>query len=204
MSTIGLWGRSMGAVTALFTAANSPISISAIVVDSAFSSLTTLIDEYVHKSFPLVPQFMVNIVKKIVSDIIYKKVGFHINAINPIEVVEKCSSVPAFFCHAVNDTFIKNEHCKALFSKYTGEKEMIMFDGDHNSKRPYHVLQVISLFFYDRLGGDNLDELSELCDNNGKKSFSDKDTDDVDNENYVYSSVKLIKAGVNMFNTNNS
>ena len=66
----------MGAVTALFTAANSPISISAIVVDSAFSSLTTLIDEYVHKSFPLVPQFMVNIVKKIVSDIIYKKVGF--------------------------------------------------------------------------------------------------------------------------------
>ena len=57
----------MGAVTALFTAANSPIPISAIVVDSAFSSLTTLIDEYVHKTFPLVPQFMVNIVKNVLA-----------------------------------------------------------------------------------------------------------------------------------------
>ena len=44
VSSIGLWGRSMGAVTALMHADRDP-SIAGLVLDSAFSSLRTLAEE---------------------------------------------------------------------------------------------------------------------------------------------------------------
>lgn len=43
-STIGLWGRSMGAVTALMHADRDP-SIAGLVLDSPFSSLKILAEE---------------------------------------------------------------------------------------------------------------------------------------------------------------
>jgi len=45
-STIGIWGRSMGAVTALLYIKNDP-TIAAILVDSPFASLSLLADELV-------------------------------------------------------------------------------------------------------------------------------------------------------------
>jgi pimeloyl-ACP methyl ester carboxylesterase len=45
-SKVGLWGRSMGAATALMTdASKSPLPIGALVLDSAFSDLSVLIKE---------------------------------------------------------------------------------------------------------------------------------------------------------------
>ena len=44
VSTIALWGRSMGAVTALMYADRDP-SIAALVLDSPFSNLKTLAEE---------------------------------------------------------------------------------------------------------------------------------------------------------------
>jgi pimeloyl-ACP methyl ester carboxylesterase len=39
VSLIGLWGRSMGAVTSIFYTAKEPAAITAMVLDSPFSSL---------------------------------------------------------------------------------------------------------------------------------------------------------------------
>jgi alpha-beta hydrolase superfamily lysophospholipase len=39
---IGLWGRSMGAVTSIFYAAKDPSSIAGMVLDSPFSNLNNL------------------------------------------------------------------------------------------------------------------------------------------------------------------
>lgn len=51
VSTIGLWGRSMGAVTALLHADRDP-SIAGLVLDSPFSSLSTLAEELISKYAP--------------------------------------------------------------------------------------------------------------------------------------------------------
>lgn len=48
VSTLALWGRSMGAVTALMHADRDP-SIAAIVLDSPFSKLSKLVDELADK-----------------------------------------------------------------------------------------------------------------------------------------------------------
>lgn len=54
ISTIGLWGRSMGAVTAIMYSATDPL-IGGLVLDSPFASLKTLIEELCrrHSAIPL-------------------------------------------------------------------------------------------------------------------------------------------------------
>ena len=65
VSTVSLWGRSMGAVTALLCAMQDP-SISAIVLDSTYSSLKRLINETVSPS-SLIPEWLIQTLLSIVK-----------------------------------------------------------------------------------------------------------------------------------------
>ena len=197
VSTIGLWGRSMGAVTALLTAKEYDKKdevISCVVSDSAFSSLSKLIDEFVNKVISL-PQFCIDILKTQVGNIIEKKANFRIEKIEPIQNLEKCTKIPALFCHGLDDSFINNHHCNDLFKIYGGQKEIVLFEGEHNDKRPLHILQVISLFFYNHLKVENIVEISLAYDKNKNKNqnkknnmntitslYDDEDTNDIDDE----------------------
>jgi fermentation-respiration switch protein FrsA (DUF1100 family) len=173
VSTIGLWGRSMGAVTAILCAKELDYKyvISCVVSDSAFSSLSQLIDEFVEKVVSL-PQFLINIMKKNVGDIIEKKANFRIEEIEPIKNLEKCNTIPILFCHGLDDTFINSHHCNDLYKKYGGKKEIVMFEGEHNEKRPLHILQIISLFFYNHLKVENIVEISLAYDKKNKETLS--------------------------------
>ena len=64
VSTIGLWGRSMGAVTALLHGDRDP-SIAGMVLDSPFSNLRTLCDELATSH--MVPKFLVGAAMSFVS-----------------------------------------------------------------------------------------------------------------------------------------
>lgn len=160
----------MGAATSIFTASDIEIQtkkyVQCIVVDSSFSSLEVLIDEYIHKVAPLVPNMAINYLKSISSDIIYEKAHFKIENVKPIENAKKCKNIPALFCHGINDELINNRHSQDLFKNYSGKKEIVLFNGNHNSKRPFHVIQLTTLFFYDYLNaeqyGNNSDTLTEI------------------------------------------
>jgi fermentation-respiration switch protein FrsA (DUF1100 family) len=173
VSTIGLWGRSMGAVTSILCAKEFDKNniISCVVSDSAFSSLSKLIDEFVSKVIML-PQFFIDILKTRVGDIIEKKANFRIEKIEPIENLEKCKNIPILFCHGLHDTFINNHHCNDLYKIYGGQKEIVMFEGEHNEKRPLHILQVISLFFYNHLKVENIVEISLAYDKKNKETLN--------------------------------
>ena len=173
VSTIGLWGRSMGAVTSILCAKELDYKyvISCVVSDSAFSSLNQLIDEFVEKVVSL-PQFLINIMKKNVGDIIEKKANFRIEEIEPIKNLDKCCTIPILFCHGLDDSFINNHHCNDLYKKYGGKKEIIMFEGEHNEKRPLHILQIISLFFYNHLKVENIVEISLAYDKKNKEALN--------------------------------
>ena len=194
VSTIGLWGRSMGAVTAILSAKdnNNLNIINCICLDSCFSSLNKLVNEYVNHVVPYLPNFLIEIIKKYVSDIIEKKVNMRIEKIEPIKDAEFCSNISALFCHAIDDKFIYKEHSKDLYEKYAGEKEIIMFNGGHNTKRPVHVLQIIALFFFDKLKVDNLEFISKQYDNRFNHDDEHNDDDDVGDEEFKYSSVNSI------------
>ena len=152
VSTIGLWGRSMGAATALMHG-HRDNSIAGMVLDSSFSSLEKLVYalyENAGDSLKYVPRFLVHVALKIVRSTILKRCGFDILKLRPVDNVEKCH-IPAIFVCGAQDKFIHPSHSQDIHEKYAGSKDIIEIPGDHNTNRPKFCLDRISMFFYQRL-----------------------------------------------------
>jgi pimeloyl-ACP methyl ester carboxylesterase len=181
VSTIGLWGRSMGAVTAIMYGDRDP-TIAGLVLDSAFSSLKVLIEELVKDRVSL-PNFILNQATKLVKSTISKKANFNLDEIEPIKYAEKCF-IPALFCHGNGDNFVKVHHCKELYEVYPGDKNVVYVDGDHNTSRPRFFRDSASIFFYNTL---QVAYINEISDNYNGFKFMIKSDNEVDKEVRVQS-----------------
>ena len=142
VSCIGLFGRSMGAVTALMHGDRDP-SIACMVLDSTFSSLRQLSRELVDHAQVSIPRFAVGIALRMVRSSVRSRAGFDINKLEPIAHAEKCF-IPSLFGAARGDVFIQPHHSQDVHDRFSGDKNIILFDGDHNTPRPR--------FFYDSVG----------------------------------------------------
>ncbi|KAF2584345.1 hypothetical protein F2Q70_00036627 [Brassica cretica] len=211
ISLIGLWGRSMGAVTSLMYGAEDP-SIAGMILDSPFSDLVDLMMELVDTyKFPLpkftvkfaiqfmrraiqkkakfdimdlntikdpsiagmildspfsdlvdlmmelvdtykfpLPKFTVKFAIQFMRRAIQKKAKFDIMDLNTIKVA-KSSFVPVLFGHALNDDFIRPHHSDRIYEAYVGDKNIVKFEGDHNSPRPQFFIDSINIFFHNVL-----------------------------------------------------
>ncbi|XP_042037533.1 uncharacterized protein LOC121783503 [Salvia splendens] len=145
VSLIGLWGRSMGAVTSLMYGAEDP-SIAGMVLDSPFSDLVDLMMELVDTYKVRLPKFTVKFAIQYMRKAIQRKAKFDIMELNTIKVA-KSSFVPVLFGHAIEDDFIQPHHSDRVFDAYVGDKNIIKFEGDHNSPRPQFYFDSISIFF---------------------------------------------------------
>ncbi|XP_022722237.1 uncharacterized protein LOC111279557 [Durio zibethinus] len=149
VSLIGLWGRSMGAVTSLMYGAEDP-SIAGMVIDSPFSDLVDLMMELVDTSNFRLPKFSVKFAIWYIRKAVQKKAKFDITDLNTIKVVNSCF-VPVLFGHAVGDDFIRPHHSDRIFEAYLGHKNIIKFEGDHNSPRPRFYFNSVNIFFHNFL-----------------------------------------------------
>ena len=185
VSTIGLWGRSMGAVTAIMYGDRDP-SVAGMVLDSAFASLKELIEELV-KSRVKLPEFILNQAVKLVKSTINKKAKFNLDEIEPKKYAVRCF-IPALFCHANGDNFVDKHHCKDLSDVYAGDKNVVYVEGNHNSTRPKYFRDSAAIFFYNTLQCERIKEISD--DYNGFKpimnnndDFNFQDFNNFNNEN---------------------
>ena len=178
VSTIGLWGRSMGAVTAIMYGDRDP-SVAGMVLDSAFASLKELIEELV-KSRVKLPEFILNQATKLVKSTISKKAKFNLDEIEPKKYAVRCF-IPALFCHAKNDTFVDQHHCKDLSDVYAGDKNVVYVDGNHNSTRPRYFRDSAAIFFYNTLQCERIKEISD--DYNGFKHVVNDNEEIKENNN---------------------
>ncbi|XP_024021470.1 uncharacterized protein LOC21400949 isoform X3 [Morus notabilis] len=149
ISRIGLWGRSMGAVTCLLYGAEDP-SIAGMVLDSAFSNLYDLMMELVDVYKIRLPKFTVKMAVQYMRRVIEKKAKFDIMNLNCLQVSPK-TFIPALFGHAKDDKFIQPHHSNDIYNSYAGDKNVIYFDGDHNSSRPQFYYDSVSIFFFNVL-----------------------------------------------------
>jgi len=159
VSRIGLWGRSMGAFTALLHADRDP-SIAGLVLDSPFTSLSTLAEELAH-SHAKVPAWLVRGVLVLVRSVIQSKANFDIHQLEAKEHVKQSFS-PAFFIAAKGDDFINPHHGQELHDAWPGEKEITIVLGDHNSVRPEACLQRAALFLCRAFHDPRLDKVLEM------------------------------------------
>ena len=183
VSSIGLWGRSMGAVTSLIYASKDQ-SMSGIFLDSPFFSLNLLIDEFSREKVPF-PNFFVKQVVNTLKETVKEKGEFNIDDIEPVKFAKKCF-VPAFFSHGKNDTFVNMHHCKDLYNEYAGEKNILLVDGEHNSLRPNILNEKGAEFFYNALKCKYIRELNDYC-NGFKLIYNDRNfiTPKGDKENTI-------------------
>jgi len=110
-STIALWGRSMGAATALLHGERDP-SIAAMVLDSAFADLVMLAEEMVEKGRQqgfFAPNLLVRVAINFIRSSVQKTAGFDIKALSPIAHADRCF-IPALFVAAEGDSFVLPSH----------------------------------------------------------------------------------------------
>ena len=158
VTTIGLWGRSMGAVTAIMYGDRDP-SIAGLVLDSPFCSLKILTEELAKERASSIPNFILSKGVSMIRETIKEKAKFDINDIEPKIFAERCF-IPALFCHGLNDTFVNVHHCKDLYNVYAGDKNVTYVEGDHNSMRPNYFLDSVAIFFHNVLHVENLKEFN--------------------------------------------
>ena len=147
VSTIALWGRSMGAATSLMFGSRDP-SIACMILDSPFADLTQLAEEMVEKGRDqgiVVPTFVVSMALRMITGSVKKQANVNIKNISPIAHADKCF-IPAFFVAGEHDDFIKKHHAEAIYERYAGDKNIIIVEGDHNSPRPKFMFDSASIF----------------------------------------------------------
>jgi pimeloyl-ACP methyl ester carboxylesterase len=111
ISTIALWGRSMGAATAIMHGA-SDATIAGMILDSSFADLQMLAQGMVDKGKEHgyhVPSFVVKLAIRMIRSSVLKEAGFDIKEIAPINYAPQCFS-PALFASGINDNFVPPKH----------------------------------------------------------------------------------------------
>ena len=147
VSMIGLWGRSMGAVTTLMYA-DKDHSLAGICLDSPFCDLRLLCSDLVSKRSPIpLPDSLVESVIQSIRETIKTKAHFDILDLNPLKNNVSQSYIPACFIAAKEDELIPPNHSEKLHEQYMGDKSFKLIDGTHNSVRPPYIIDSIVIFF---------------------------------------------------------
>lgn len=116
-----LWGRSMGAVTALlFASKYNGKSLKACIYDSPFSSLKKLIKEIASNRTGL-PQFMFKPLMPMVDAFMKSKVSFSIHDLRVKDKVHLIK-VPGLFLTSRKDSLVGHQHTEKLYQLYAAEK----------------------------------------------------------------------------------
>merc|ERR1711974_374968 len=104
VTAIGLWGRSMGAAAAVLRAAEDP-DLAACVLDSPFSDLRTVVEEYVDSMSLQIPKFLIQTCLRQVRAEIQERAGFDPFEVKPVQCAHT-ATCPAIFAVATDDNFV--------------------------------------------------------------------------------------------------
>ena len=153
-----LWGRSMGAATALLV--NYPHVVGRIS-DSSFTSIPDMCSA-IAISMNL-PSFFVPAVIWFLKKQVIRHAKFNIESVSPISI-KRQNEVPAVFGHAKDDEFIPFEQCRKLCSHYPcKKKEIVVLEGGHNSKRKINWIKFGVLFIFETFCLDIKDPVISTC-----------------------------------------
>ena len=147
---IALWGRSMGAVTALLYTGRYDRKISGMVLDSPFSSLRRLALEHIAEKSGM-PDFMNSSVYSYIQAKVKENAHFDMCRVEPVDYLT--SSVPAVFITGLKDGVVGKHHVVRLFNKFRGAKCLAKLrSAGHNSSRPPELQADIMRFLAHTFG----------------------------------------------------
>ena len=150
---IGFLGYSMGAVVALLGAAGEP-GVQALVLDSPFSDLRTLLVENVRTTSKLPGTPFV----WLAGLMFWLRTRSTLDACRPLDVLNALEPRPLFFIHGGADSMTNVNHSRRLYDAYRGPREIWIVQGAPHAgayfaDRPLYVERVAG-FFARHLGLD--------------------------------------------------
>ena len=184
VGNIGIWGRSMGAATALMYS-HTDRRIKAMCVDSPFAVFKDLAIKLCRK-YMTIPEFIINTILFFLKKTIKKKNDLDLEELKPIDSAE-LSKTPAFFIHAMKDDLIPYEHTIQIYEKYAGIKSINIVEGGHNTPRQKHLLNKVINFFSKYLSENYKEANNEIEDDLEDEEYeeeSDKENDNFSNATY--------------------
>ena len=178
---IGIWGRSMGAATALMYSYQDK-RIKAQCIDSPFANFKDLAIKLC-KQHIYIPEFVINTILYFLKKTIRKKNDLEIENLKPIEF-SKLSKTPAFFIHAMKDDLIPYEQTIKIYEEYSGIKSINITEGDHNTPRQKQLINKIITFFIKYLDENYKEEKNNFEESESSEENSDS-TDKEHNINQI-------------------
>jgi len=150
---IGLLGYSMGAVVSMLGAAGEP-GVQALVLDSPFSDLRTLLVENVHRATKLPGAPLV----WLAGLMLRLRTRCALSECSPKDVLSSLEPRPLFFIHGGADELTSVNHSRRLYDAYRGPREIWIVQGAPHTgayfaDRPLYVERVAG-FFARHLGLD--------------------------------------------------
>jgi uncharacterized protein len=150
---IGLLGYSMGAVVSLLGAAGEP-GVEALILDSPFSDLRTLLVENVRRASKLPGAPFV----WFAGLMLRLRTGCRLSDCSPKDVLSSLEPRPLFFIHGGADEITSMNHSRRLYDLYRGPREIWIVQGAPHAgayfaDRPLYVERVAG-FFARHLGLD--------------------------------------------------
>jgi pimeloyl-ACP methyl ester carboxylesterase len=131
-----LWGRSMGASTALMVQHEL---LQGRVVDSAFTSVLGMITAVAQKMN--IPSFFNGPAVWFLGKKIARLADFDISNVSALKMASLPNNVPLILCHAQDDEFIPVAHSEEIFAVYLStHKKFVRVDGGHNGRRSLEFL----------------------------------------------------------------
>mmetsp|Transcript_6288 Transcript_6288/g.10579 ORF Transcript_6288/g.10579 Transcript_6288/m.10579 type:complete len:361 (-) Transcript_6288:68-1150(-) len=154
VSSIGFWGRSMGAATAILRAADDH-RIGGCVLDSAFGDLSLVAEEVVRTAGYNVPSILLNIGLQIMRSEVKAKADFDMTKLKPLKYAAR-AACPALFGVAGDDNFVLPHHTWDICEAWGGHRVLHVFEGDHNGRRPSWFLEEAADFLCQSLNASTV------------------------------------------------
>lgn len=141
VSSVSLWGRSMGAVTCILYAEQHQAQISFMVLDSPFSNLKEMLIKIGQNKVKM-PAVVLSMALTLISSTINQKLGVDLLSLEPGKTAEKCN-VPAVFIVAKNDEILPPKSVLDIYERYKSTQKAIIYslEGTHNTEREEHIIE---------------------------------------------------------------
>lgn len=114
-----IWGRSMGAVTAILYAAKYQ-RVSALVLDSPFADLKKLVKSLADDHLPILPNFLMETIFQDLESYVSSKISEHyqfrfkLSKLKPIKAMGLVTA-PVFFVGSREDKLVSNDNLYSLY-----------------------------------------------------------------------------------------
>jgi hypothetical protein len=124
-------------------------------LDSAFRDLRTVAEELVSRGRIALPQFLTNMAFEVIRSEVASRACFDPGVLVPLESAQK-AVCPAMFAVASDDCFVLPHHTQDLYDAWGGQRELRVFDGNHNGARPTWFLEEAADFLVMALCGNGI------------------------------------------------